>query len=553
MCRFVSKSDVFFFVCERSVLLKKPFLVERSEYRRVSVRCKDQACDFAMSFYQKNDGFFYIVEERGHTCSNLLPTIKKTWVCKKVREQIQERGKVTATEMKNWFREQFGVDVGVSMLRRAIRRVKQEEFEGDARFGLLSSFMERLSAANEGTKTSIVSHNGVFQRAFLALGMCVLAFTPSTRVLGLDACHIKASYGGVLLVMTILDGNGNVFPGALGIAESENTDTWTWFLTLVQSAFPIDRGEGAVFLSDREKGIEAAVRTIFPNANHSFCVYHIQKNVKAKFKTALDGLLFKAAKTPSVVEFANVMAQIKTLHGAAGAYIEEIDKTKWARAFFPARRFGHVTSNVSESMNWWLEDARHLQPVGLFVCYIRRLNWLFERRHQDYALLPSTAFPEAVSAMFFKSIDDSRRLRVVRHREMVFEVERRTARNTFRAVDLEKATCTCGFYKEYGVPCHHMCAAVLSLKGLPQTFIIPELRLEALQATYAGTTFPVDLSELDDDGMKPPSRTKRRGRPRVDRIPSVGEKVPRRAVSCSICSKQGHNKRTCKVGRDELN
>ena len=60
--------------------------------------------------------------------------------------------------------------------------------------------------------------------------------------------------------MTALDGNGQIFPIALGVAESENTSTWTWFITLVKSALHIqDDGQGLVFLSDREKGIEAAL------------------------------------------------------------------------------------------------------------------------------------------------------------------------------------------------------------------------------------------------------------------------------------------------------
>ena len=192
---------------------------------------------------------------------------------------MRERGKGTAADLKNWFREEFLVAVSLSMLTRAVCLVKREELQGNLRFGLLTSFIERLSQANEKTKTRVVSQDGVFKRALLALRRCVLAFGHSTWVLGHDACDIKASYCGVLLVMTILDGNGNVFLDALGIAESKNVDTWTWLFSLVQSSFPINHGDGVVFLSDREKWIEAAVHSLFPNAHHSFWAYHIQKNV----------------------------------------------------------------------------------------------------------------------------------------------------------------------------------------------------------------------------------------------------------------------------------
>ena len=79
-------------------------------------------------------------------------------------------------------------------------------------FGRVRSFLEVLSATNRGTMTHLVENNNVFERAFLALGMCIASFPHTTRVVGLDACHIKASYGGVLLVMTVLDGNNSISP-----------------------------------------------------------------------------------------------------------------------------------------------------------------------------------------------------------------------------------------------------------------------------------------------------------------------------------------------------
>ena len=92
----------------------------------------------------------------------------------------------------------------------------------------------------------------------------------------------------------------------------------------------------------------------------------MQKNVKVKFKTALNGLLFRAATATNEIEFRGVIDEMRSLHGAATRYVEHINPEKWARAFFPSSRFGHVTSNISESMNWWLEEARRLDSISLF-------------------------------------------------------------------------------------------------------------------------------------------------------------------------------------------
>ena len=105
----------------------------------------------------------------------------------------------------------------------------------------------------------------------------------------------------------------------------------------------------------------------------------MQKNVKTKYKTALNGLLFTAAKAATRKGFEDALEEMKKLHKRAGKYVKRIDRTKWARPFFPLRRFGHVTSNMAESMNHWLEEARHFDPVRLFCCYVRKPNRLFKK------------------------------------------------------------------------------------------------------------------------------------------------------------------------------
>ena len=133
------------------------------------------------------------------------------------------------------------------MLSRVMCNVKKEMCEERNGFGRLSSFLNTLSRVNDGTKTFLMTQNGRFKRAFIALGMCIDSFDFTTRIVGLDACHIKASYGGAVLVMTVLDGNGQVFPSSIAIAESENQETWSWFLSLVKSSFHIGNSENVVF------------------------------------------------------------------------------------------------------------------------------------------------------------------------------------------------------------------------------------------------------------------------------------------------------------------
>ena len=199
------------------------------------------------------------------------------------------------------------------------------------------------------------------------------------------------------------------------------------------------------------------------------------------------------------------------MHARAGEYVSQIKKEKWARAFFPSRRFGHVTSNISESMNWWLEKARHLEPEGLFSVYIRKLNWMFERRRQRYQSMLPHELPPNVSKTLTKAIERGRTLRLVKHISSLYEVERQEQHLHFRVVDLDARTCTCGFPQEHGIPCRHMCRVLMHEKVHPKHFVIPERRVGELKATYLDVTHPVDTSRLQNDGLESPTQTKRRG------------------------------------------
>lgn len=46
-----------------------------------------------------------------------------------------------------------------------------------------------------------------------------------------------------------------------------------------------------VVISDREKGLTQAVRETLPDCAHSYCIYHIEKNIKSRFKADKGGLI----------------------------------------------------------------------------------------------------------------------------------------------------------------------------------------------------------------------------------------------------------------------
>ena len=98
-----------------------------------------------------------------------------------------------------------------------------------------------------------------------------------------------------------------------------------------------------VVLSDMEKGLERALTDVLPKALHGLCLFHIEKNFVKKFKSNMNGVLWKAAKCTTPEEFRECINELESVNPAAANYIRLIDPKKWARSHFQGRRFGHLS------------------------------------------------------------------------------------------------------------------------------------------------------------------------------------------------------------------
>ena len=59
-------------------------------------------------------------------------------------------------------------------------------------------------------------------------------------------------YKGTLMIAMGCDGNNQLFPLAFAIAESENTDSWSWFLACIRAG--VTQRKGLCLISDRHPG-----------------------------------------------------------------------------------------------------------------------------------------------------------------------------------------------------------------------------------------------------------------------------------------------------------
>ncbi|KAL5540375.1 hypothetical protein UlMin_045220 [Ulmus minor] len=201
-------------------------------------------------------------------------------------------------------------------------------------FHILSSYFHMLEKLNPGTVTRIeVDGESRFKYLFLAFGVAIRGFRYMRKVVGIDGTFLKGQYRGVLLVATTQDGNGQCYPLAWGIVDSENEDAWTWFLTQLKEV--IGDTDELALISDRAPSIKKAISTVFEKAHHG-------------------------------AYFAGYMTEISHRYPRVAEYLEnEVGFEKWSRCHYPWLRYNITTTNMVESLNSMLVNARDFPYVAL--------------------------------------------------------------------------------------------------------------------------------------------------------------------------------------------
>ena len=138
-----------------------------------------------------------------------------------------------------------------------------------------------LEAKNPGSMTHIEtdSHN-CFLYFFMTLGQSIVGFNKLKPIVAVDGTHLKGKYKykATLFVATCLNGNEQIFHLAFNVRDTKNEQSYTWFFKRFKEAY----GEVSdlVFISNRHKGLEKAITTVYPNVHHGHCMYHLRCNVK---------------------------------------------------------------------------------------------------------------------------------------------------------------------------------------------------------------------------------------------------------------------------------
>ena len=206
------------------------------------------------------------------------------------------------------------------------------------------------------------------------IGVDINGFKFMRKVVGIDGTFLKSQYKGVLLVATAQDGNGQCYPIAWGIVDSENEDAWTWFLSKLKEV--IGDSDELAFISDRALSIKKAISNVFDKAHHDACAWHVSQNVKNKFKCAdIMGSYRNAMNAYRIEDFKGYMIEISQRYPRVADYLENVvGFQKWSRYHFPGLMYNVTTTNMVESLNSMLVTAREFPYIALLDVIQKKMS-----------------------------------------------------------------------------------------------------------------------------------------------------------------------------------
>ena len=459
-------------------------------------------------------------------------------------------------------RVQFTERIDYQVALRVRNALSQDSlFEHRSSFEQLPAYIRALQQSNPTVYTHLHTHENRFLRVFICPYPSRSSFPFCRKFIALDGTFLKGRFIQTMLLATTLDANHNILLLAWAVVESENTESWRYFLQHLFAAIPeiLTQQPPTTIISDRDKGLNTAVSCYEPNIIPALCCFHLRENFTTKFGRGLTGVFWRIARAVDQYTYHLELQQLRGYNHAAADYLCEIPSTLWVAAYFPGKRYGQDTSNIVERINATFKLEREYAVIDLLnAVWHKTMTTRYDRQHQISKHKP--AFTEFAIKELNNRQPDARLHRIELGSVSEGRVTEGRQLRIQHFVDLLRGTCTCRIYQELGIPCEHALGCILQLGQNPQHYLPMDLSTETWKNTYSDNLHPVVFTLKDEPAselpeIQAPLTRVPRGRPRKERIrkgakgtkgtPAIQSN--QHPQTCSTCHQPGHNARTCKV------
>ncbi|XP_057734846.1 uncharacterized protein LOC130950361 [Arachis stenosperma] len=289
---------------------------------------------------------------------------------------------------------------------------------------------------------------------------------------------------------------------------------------------------GILIISDRSQAIRTAINASHsgwrpPSAYHVYCIRHMASNFNLRFKSAEGkGYLVNVAYIPSNECCDWYLDALGTLSGEMVDWALCFKKDLWLQHCDEDRRYGHMTTNLSECINVVLKETGNLPVAAIVRATYERLQQLFVcRGRETHAQLQGG---QIYSQWLLTSIDKNREslpmMRVTHcdRRESVFSVEELKPVDACVAASIE--------WGHFVDPVY----TIVSIFNVYEREFLPIPDEKMWSPWYGACLKP-----------NPAMRRKASGRPVSTRIRNEMDAVERVEKRCGLCHGEGHTIRRC--------
>nr|ABF95899.1 transposon protein, putative, Mutator sub-class [Oryza sativa Japonica Group] len=469
-----------------AVSLHREFWVAKSNRSQYEVRCvkEKDGCPWRVHAYKgKWKDYWTVSVVTKHTC--FLPGVQKyhrnitcAFVASEMYAHVIDNLTYEARSIIRHIEETYKYTISYAKAWRAKQKIIEMRFGTyEASYNNLPRLLGVIEERNPGSSYEVkkfpsIEHpsKSVLQRAFLALHACKMAFVNCRPVLCIDGTFLTGKYRGQILTAIGVDGNNQILPLAFAFVESENTDSWYWFLKLVKTKV-VGMRPNVCLIHDRHAGILRAIEElqfgsmergypgVWEDVQSRWCMRHMGANFFKQFKNKelknmfkrlcnqnqekkfnelwkrLDELTAKcsdqraAAPSTAVADPPQALGPLPTdsptLVRRTGLEIRKFSqwilhepKEKWAKAYDTGgARYGIMTTNLAEVYNWVMRGVRGLPLVGIVEFILHGTCRYFRDRFQ--AVLPSMPNNSILFGAFMQKKLEELRKKAMKHRAVV--------------------------------------------------------------------------------------------------------------------------------------
>ncbi|CAL5192353.1 unnamed protein product [Lathyrus oleraceus] len=165
------------------------------------------------------------------------------WLSKRIQSSLKNNPRLKLNDIKEKVQKKWNVGVNKTKtirVRLAVRDMVYGSFLGnytriyDYYHDLLTSNLGSIVKLNvQPAKKGTTDQRPHFKRLYISYAACKESFKLCRYFIGLYGIFLKGICGGQILEAISRDSIDQILPIAFTVVESENQDSWTWFLELL--------------------------------------------------------------------------------------------------------------------------------------------------------------------------------------------------------------------------------------------------------------------------------------------------------------------------------